>query len=68
MKNIVIKVSGMHCSGCENRIKNVLSDIEGVEEVKANYQDGVVTVNANESIDVSTLNEKIEDLGFEVEE
>ncbi len=68
MKNIVIKVNGMHCSGCENRIKNVLSDIEGVEEVKANYKDGVVTVNANESIDVSTLNEKIEDLGFNVEE
>ena len=68
MKNIVIKVTGMHCSGCENRIKNVLSDIKGVEEVKANYKDGVVTVNANESIDVSTLNEKIEDLGFNVEE
>ena len=68
MKNIVIKVTGMHCSGCENRIKNVLSDIEGVEDVKANYKDGVVTVNANESIDVSTLNEKIEDLGFDVEE
>ena len=68
MKNIVIKVNGMHCSGCENRIKNVLSDIEGVEEVKANYQDGVVTVNANESIDVSTLNEKIEDLGLNEEE
>ena len=68
MKNIVIKVNGMHCSGCENRIKNVLSDIEGVEEVKANYKDGIVTVNANENIDVSILNEKIEDLGFNVEE
>lgn len=68
MKNIVIKVNGMHCSGCENRIKNVLSDIEGVEEVKANYKDGIVTVNANESIDISILNEKIEDLGFNVEE
>lgn len=68
MKNIVIKVTGMHCSGCENRIKNVLSDIEGVEEVKANYKDGIVTINANESIDVSILNEKIEDLGFNVEE
>ena len=68
MKNIVIKVTGMHCSGCENRIKNILSDIEGVEEVKANYKDGIVTVNANENIDVSILNEKIEDLGFNVEE
>ena len=68
MKNIVIRVNGMHCSGCENRIKNILSDIEGVEEVKANYKDGIVTINANESIDISTLNEKIEDLGFNVEE
>ena len=68
MKNIVIKVTGMHCSGCENRIKNVLSDIEGVEEVKANYKDGIATINANESIDVSILNEKIKDLGFDVEE
>ena len=53
MKNVVIRVNGMHCSGCENRIKNILSDIEGVEEVKANYKDGIVTVNANENIDVS---------------
>lgn len=68
MKNVVIRVNGMHCSGCENRIKNILSDIEGVEEVKANYKDGIVTVNANENIDVSILNEKIEDLGFNVEE
>lgn len=68
MKNVVIRVNGMHCSGCENRIKNNLSDIEGVEEVKANYKDGIVTVNANENIDVSISNEKIEDLGFNVEE
>ena len=67
MKEIRIKVKGMVCQGCENRVKNALSTIEGLEKVEANYQTGIVTIWAKEELDQSVMEEKIDDLGFEVE-
>ena len=66
MKEINLKVEGMVCSGCENRVKNELKTMPEVEEVVANHVDGTVVVTLNTEIDINTLKEKIEDLGFEV--
>ena len=68
MKEINLKVKGMHCEGCENRIKNSLSTIEGIEEVIANHIDGSVLIKTNKEVDIEDIKEKIEDLGFENEE
>ena len=64
MREIIIKVDGMMCGGCEKRIKNVLKSIEGVEEVVANHTEKIVKVVAN--VDEKILEEKIEDIGFRV--
>lgn len=66
MKETKIKVNGMVCEGCENRVKNALTTIEGIEEVEASYQKGEVTIFAKEEISKSVMEEKIEDIGFEV--
>lgn len=66
MKEITLKVNGMACGGCENRIKNALSTIENVEEVTANHKTGIVTVTSKEEIKKSEIEEKISDIGFEV--
>lgn len=65
MKELVIKVEGMMCEGCENRIKNSLKNIEGIEKVIANYKEGTVTI-FGENVDISKVKEKIEDIGFNV--
>lgn len=67
MKGINLKVKGMHCEGCENRIKNSLSTIDGVDEVIANHIDGTVLIKTNKEVDLEEIKEKIEDLGFENE-
>ena len=67
MKEIKLKVKGMHCEGCENRIKNSLSTIEGVDEVIANHVDGTVLVKTNKEVDLDEIKEIIENLGFENE-
>ena len=67
MKEINLKVKGMHCEGCENRIKNSLSTIDGVDEVIANHVDGTVLVKTNKEVDLEEIKERIEDLGFENE-
>lgn len=66
MKEIIIKVSGMMCGGCENRVKNALSMIEGIETVEANYVDGIVKIVSKEEINIKEITEKINDLGFKV--
>ena len=68
MKEVVIKVEGMMCSGCENRVQNALKEIEGVDTVVANHEEGTVKVTFASDVDVTVLNETIEDLGFDVEE
>lgn len=66
MKEIVIKVNGMVCTGCENRVKNALLDLDGVESVNADHIKGEVSVKLNCDVDKLAIEEKIEDLGFDV--
>lgn len=63
---IKINVKGMVCNGCENRIKNALKTINGIDEVDADYKEGIVTIKTNSDLDKNIIYEKIEDLGFEV--
>lgn len=68
MKEIKIKVKGMHCAGCENRIKNSLELLDEVESITASSSEGEVVVTLNKEIDLEVIKYKIEDLGFEVVE
>lgn len=66
MKETIINVKGMVCNGCENRVKNALRNINGVENVVADHNTGKVTITSNEDISENVMKEKIEDIGFEV--
>ncbi len=66
MKEIKLKVVGMVCNGCENRVKNALKTIEGIEKVEANYKKGTVIVKTKDEIQEEKIKEKIEDIGFDV--
>lgn len=66
MKETIINVKGMVCGGCENRVKNAIKNIEGVENVTADHNTGKVTVTSNDEVLESVMREKIEDIGFEV--
>ena len=66
MNEINLKVNGMMCEGCENRVKNSLKNIEGVKEVTADHNTGNVTVNANNEVSRELIIETIEDIGYEV--
>lgn len=66
MEELKLNVSGMVCGGCEKRVVNALSELEGVKEVIANYKEGTVLVKSETEIPEDIIKEKIEDLGFEV--
>ncbi len=56
----------MMCEGCENRVKNAIKNIEGVENVTANHTTGKVTVISNNQVSKETIKETLEDIGYEV--
>ena len=68
MKELKLKINGMVCNGCENRVKTALSEIAGIESVDANHNTGIVTITSKEDIDASKIKEKIIDIGFEIVE
>lgn len=68
MKEIKLKVKGMMCSGCEKRVSNSLSMIEGIKEVIVSYSKETVVIKASENVDINIIKEQIEELGFEVGE
>lgn len=68
MKETIIKVEGMVCGGCENRVQNALKTIEGVENVVANHTKGTVIITSKKEVEENVMKEKIEDIGFKVKE
>ena len=65
---IEIRISGMSCTGCENRVENVLKNIENVESVNSNYNTGIVEIGINniKDLDIDMIKETLEDLGYDI--
>ena len=66
MKELKLKVYAMVFELCENIVKSAISLMDGVENVDANHNTGIVTVNVKEDLDIAKIKEKIEDLGYDV--
>ena len=66
MKELKIKINGMVCGGCENRVKTALLEINGVEGVEANHNTGMVIIKSEKDLDIAQIEEKIIDLGYEI--
>lgn len=66
--NVMIKIDGMHCENCAARITKALENTEGVSNVSVSLENKEANLTLNDGNDLEKLKEKIEDLGFTVEE
>lgn len=70
MKTVELKVMGnntMHCSGCENSVKLVLSDLIGVKQVEADHRTQVVRVAFDENkVDLEQVIQELLYLDYQV--
>ena len=66
MKETILIINGMMCGGCENRVKNAIKNIEGVENVTADHNTGKVIVISNNELSEEIIKEALEDIGYEV--
>ena len=68
MKEINLKIEGMHCTGCSTRLEKVLNNLEGVETAKVSLEEKKATIKYNEEeTNIKNIKEAIEDAGFKGE-
>ena len=61
---IRLRVDGMRCHSCEQKLGAWLGDIDGVTEVVASYEDSLVTIRAHEDIEFEEIIKAIMRAGF----
>ena len=67
MANTILDVKGMSCSHCEHSVKTSVGSLAGVSDVKVELKTGKVTVEYDSSkVDIKTIQDTIEDQGYDV--
>lgn len=62
---VVIRVSGMHCHKCEQRIVSALKTLDGVREVEVDFASGQASVLFDRDlVNVGQLMECIREAGY----
>lgn len=68
MKEIKLKIEGMHCAGCSNRLEKILNNVDGVESAKVSLEEKLADIKYNEEeVELNTILQEIEDAGFKGE-
>ena len=67
MKEIKLKIEGMHCTGCSTRLEKVLNNVDGVESAKVSLEEKKADIKYDKTqVSEKELIEAIEDAGFKV--
>ena len=63
MKKVILKVEGMKCEGCKNRLQNYLNSKEGVN-AKVDLENKEVVIEYDDKLEIKDLENYIGDMGF----
>ena len=70
-KTLNLKIVGdhtMHCAGCERSITFSLSQLPGVEEVKADWKEQAIQIDiSSDESDLENIKTALDWIGYEVE-
>lgn len=63
-----LKITGMTCSACANRIEKVIGKMDGVKEANVNFATETLTIDYNEQeVSKEVIEQKIEKIGYKVQ-
>ena len=68
MKEIKLKIEGMHCTGCSSRLEKVLNNTDGVESATVSFEkkQAIITYKKSQT-DIEQIKQIIQDTGFKGE-
>lgn len=61
-----IRIEGMMCEHCQNRVKNALLNIDGINEVSVSLVDKCATITCSKNIDNKIIEKAIIDAGYKI--
>ncbi|MBQ4087519.1 MAG: heavy metal translocating P-type ATPase [Clostridia bacterium] len=61
-----LKIEGMMCPHCEARVKKVLEELDGVENVVPSHESGTAVITLSKDVDDALLTKTVEDQGYKV--
>lgn len=65
MSTTRVKIEGMHCDGCAQRVRRVLEREPGVHTAEVSYRDGEARIQYNEqAVTTDRLRELVEQAGY----
>lgn len=62
----IIKIEGMKCEGCANRVKNILKSVKGIKKINVELENKQAIITIKKEIDEQLVTKLIESLGFKV--
>ena len=66
MIKTILKIKGMHCRSCEVLIKENLSQIPGVKEVKSSWKNQTMEVHSQSEIEMKIFKQVVEKSGYQI--
>lgn len=63
MNKITLKIEGMHCNACSNRLENALMKKEHIKKVSVSFEKKEATIEYD-TITKKEIEEYISDIGF----
>lgn len=61
----LVKIDGMHCENCSNRIKRVINKIDGLS-AKVDYNSGEALIEYDRDVDNNIIKMAVENLDYKV--
>ncbi len=65
-KEAILKVEGMTCHHCEMTVEKALLEVAGVKTAKADHTTKSVAVQYKNELNMETVKEKIEKVGYKL--
>lgn len=65
MNQYTLRVDGMSCTGCEERVVNAVKQIEDVHRVEADHESGTVDITAPAETE-KTVRQAIHNAGYDL--
>ena len=61
-----MKIEGMMCAHCSDRVKKTLEGIEGVTAAAVSHEDGTAVVTMSAAVSDDVLKKAVEEQGYDV--
>ena len=61
-----LTIEGMMCEHCENRVKKVLTAIDGIDDAKVSHEAGTAVVTLSGDVEDEAMKKAVEDQDYKV--